>query len=340
MRFGLGPLTVEATAAGKKQVDAFEESMEQAVSAEWWGLDSVWADEHHFTPDGFNSSSSVLGAALAQRTEFVRVGVMPVIGLVNALYIAEEMATIDNLGGGRTIVAAKVATDEEARGWQGQNTLERVLDDIEVLRKSWAPNPFSHHSEFHDIPMGNPIHAEAVGLDKISVQPKPAQLEMPLWLSGGNVAADAARQSNVPYLAPAHLSLSELHRLYEGTGRAGSVVPLAREVFIARTTEQAHELAEASILALYQGLARAGIVESASSFEELARDRFIIGDPDQVITELYRYQNELEVDYVVARLSYHGMHHGDTAKAIQLFGQAVVPEFRMYGLPAEIRRLA
>lgn len=340
MRFGLGPLTVEATATDKKQVDAFEESLEQAVTAEWWGFDSVWADEHHFTPDGFNSSASVLGAALTQRTEFLRVGVMPVIGLVNAIYLAEEVACIDNMGSGRTIVAAKVATDEEARGWRGQNSIERVLDDVAVLRKSWAPNPFSHHSEFHNIPMGNPVHVEAAGLDKISVQPKPAQLEMPLWLSGGRVAAEAAREAGVPYFAPAYLSLGELGALYEGTGRAGSVVPLSREVFIGRTTEQAHQLAEASIAALYDRFARAGIVQSADSFAELAKDRFVIGDAEEIIKELYRYQNELEVDYVVARLSYHGMPHGETAKAIQLFGQAVIPEFRMFGLPEEIRRLA
>jgi len=319
MRFGLGPLTMEVAAESKKQVDVMEEALEQAVTAEWWGFDSVWAGERHFTPDHFNSSSSVIGAALAQRTEFMRVGVMPVLGLVNAMYVAEEVACIDNIGNGRTIVAAQIPTENEAFGW--------------------GPNPFSHHSEFHTIPMENPVHTQALGLDKISVQPKPAQLEMPLWVSGGDAAAEVARIAKIPYFAPAHLALPDLVDLYEGTQQEGGIVPLAREVFIAPTTERAYELASDAIAGLYQRLVRAGIAEGSLSFDELVRDRFIIGDADTCIEQLYRYERELGVNYVVARIAYHEMHHGETAKAIQLFGQAIVPEFRMFGLPDEIRKV-
>ena len=71
----------------------------------------------------------------------------------------------------------------------------------------------------------------------------------------------------------------------------------------------------------------------------MVKDRFVIGNPDTCIEQLYRYQNELGVNYVVARLAYHDMHPGETAKAIQLFGQGVVPEFRMFGMPDEIRKV-
>ena len=340
MRFGLGPLTIEAVEGTKKHVDVYEEALEQATTAEWWGFDSVWAHEHHFTADSFNSSASVVGAAIAQRTEFVRVGVMPVLGLVNALYVAEEVACIDNISAGRTMVAAQVPSDEVARGWGGSGSLERIADDVEVLKKSWGPNPFSHKSAFHTIPMENDVHVQARGIDKISVQPKPAQLDMPLWLSGGEVAADLARQLDLPYFGPAHHTLDELRPFYEGRpDNDKTIVPLSRDVFIARTTEQAYELAAPSIERLYRSLARTGAIENATSFDELVRDRIVIGDPDTCIEQLYRYQNELGVNYVVARIAYHEMHHGETAKAIQLFGQAVVPEFRMFGLPDEIRRV-
>lgn len=340
MRFGLGPLTIEPVGGHKKHVDVYEEALEQATTAEWWGFDSVWADEHHFTPDSFNSSSAVVSAGMAQRTEYLRVGVMPVLGLVNAMYVAEEVACIDNISAGRAMVAAQVPNDDVAHGWGGANGLDRILDDIEVMRKSWGPNPFRHKSPFHTIPMENPVHVQAAGLDRISVQPKPAQLEMPLWLSGGGVAAEAARQAGLPYLAPSHLTLDELRPGYEGRAQSHqNLVPLARDVFIGRTHEQAHELAAPHIEVLYRKLANAGIVRSSASFEEIVRDRIVIGDAEECIEQLYRYQNELGVNYVIARLAYHGMHHGETAKAIQLFGQAVVPEFRMFGLPDEIRKV-
>lgn len=339
MRFGLGPLTIEP-AGGKNHVDVYEEALEQAVLAEWWGFDSVWVDERNFTDDSFNSSSSVIAAAVAQRTEFVRVGMMPLMGLVNAMYLAEEAACIDNISDGRVIFAGQVPSDRVAHGWGGDSSAGRMIDDVEVLRKSWGPNPFSHHSDFHTIPGEIEAHTVAHGMHMISVQPKPAQLDMPLWISGGATAAEVAAAVDVPYFGPAHLTLEELRPLYEGRQRrSGAIVPLAREVYIAPTTADAYELAQPAIAELYRALAAAGELASHASFDELVADRFVIGDPDSCIEQLYRYQNELGVNYVVARLAYHGMHAGQTAKAIQLFGQGVVPEFRMFGLPDEIRRV-
>jgi len=340
MRFGLGPLTIEP-AGGKKHVDVYEEALEQAVVAEWWGFDSVWVDEANFTPSAFNSSSPVIAAAIAHRTTHVRVGMMPILGLVNAIYVAEEAACVDNISNGRVMFAGQVPSDDVARGWGGSNSVERVIDDVAVLRKSWGPNPFSHHSDFHTIPGELEAHTVAAGLHMISVQPKPAQLSMPLWICGDRTAAEAAGRLGVPYLAPAHLTLEELRPLYAAAAdaRDGEIVPLAREVFIARTTEMAYELAAGAIADLYTARAASGLVDAFESFDELVADRFVIGDPETCIEQLYRYQNELNVNYVIARIAYHGMHAGETAKAIQLFGQAVVPEFRMYGLPDEIRRV-
>jgi alkanesulfonate monooxygenase SsuD/methylene tetrahydromethanopterin reductase-like flavin-dependent oxidoreductase (luciferase family) len=358
MRFGLGPMTLESlqgwrclgcrkpqdgSCCGRKQVDIYEEVLEYATTAEWWGFDSVWVDERHFTPDSFNSSASVVAAGLSQRTDYIRIGMMPVLGLVNALYVAEEVACVDNINAGRTIVAGQVADDETVRGWAGSgagNSVERVVDDVAVLRKSWGPNPFSHHTEFHNIPMNNEIHVEARGLDRISVQPKPAQLEMPLWMTGDARAAEVARRTSVPYMAPAHLSLNQLRPLYEGLNPTFErIVPLIRDVFIAPTNDEAHKLAGAAIRDLYNAQIRGRLDLTSAELDQLIKETIIIGDPDTCIERLYEYERELGVNYAVARLVYHNMHPGDTSRAIQLFGQGVVPEFRMFGLPDEIRKV-
>lgn len=357
MRFGLGPMTMESVqgwrcsgcrkpergCCGRKQVDIYEEVLEHGVTAEWWGFDSVWVDERHFTPDSFNSSAAVVAAGLSQRTDYVRIGMMPVLGLVNSIYVAEEVACIDNINAGRTIVAGQVPNDETVRGWAGSgasNSVERIMDDIAVMRKSWGPNPFSHHTEFHNIPMNNEIHIEARGIDRISVQPKPAQLEMPLWMTGGADAAEVARSASLPFMAPAHLSVEQLRPLYEGLNPTFEhIVPLIRDVFIAPTTEEAQRLAGGAIRDLYNAQMRAGLDLTSADFDKLVKDTIIIGDPDECIKRLYVYERELGVNYTVARLVYHNMHPGDSARAIQLFGQGVVPEFRMYDLPEQIRKV-
>lgn len=214
------------------------------------------------------------------------------------------------------------------------------MDDIAVMRKSWGPNPFSHHTEFHNIPMNNEIHIEARGIDRISVQPKPAQLEMPLWMTGGADAAEVARNASLPFMAPAHLSVEQLRPLYEGLNPTFEhIVPLIRDVFIAPTTEEAQRLAGGAIRDLYNAQMRAGLDLTSADFDKLVKDTIIIGDPDECIKRLYVYERELGVNYTVARLVYHNMHPGDSARAIQLFGQGVVPEFRMYDLPEQIRKV-
>jgi len=324
-------------------VDIYEEVLEYATTAEWWGFDSVWVDERYFTPDSFNSSASVVAAGLSQRTDYIRIGMMPVLGLVNAIYVAEEAACVDNINAGRTIVAGQVPDDETVRGWAGSgaaNSVARIIDDVAVLRKSWGPNPFSHHSEFHNIPMNSEVHVEARGLDRISVQPKPAQLDMPLWMAGGAVAAEVARTLGLPFMAPAHLSLGQLKPLYEGLNSTYErIVPLVRDVYVAPTNAEAERLASGAIRDLYSAQIRAGLELTNSQFDDLVRQTIIVGDPDTCIERLYAYERELGVNYVIARLAYHNMHPGDTARAIQLFGQGVVPEFRMFGLPDEIRKV-
>jgi alkanesulfonate monooxygenase SsuD/methylene tetrahydromethanopterin reductase-like flavin-dependent oxidoreductase (luciferase family) len=337
MRFGLGPLTIDQSSPGKKLVDVHEEALEHAAAAEWWGLDSVWADEDYFAEHNPNSSSSVVAAALAERTEFMRVGIMPVLGLVNPLYIAEEVACIDNISAGRSIVAAQVPSERACAAWGVEHSLDRTADDIEILRKAWSPNPFSHASRFHKIPMQNPVHVQAHGLDRISVQPNPAQLEVPLWVTGGEDAATVAAQVGAPFMGSAGYTLDELRPWYEKQAGGTGIAPLSREIFIAATDEAAWELAEGPVTALYKAYSR---LDTTQPFEQLVRDRFVIGGPETCIEQLYRYQNELGVDYVLGRLSYHAMHHAETIAAIRYFGQAVIPEFRMFGLPAEIRKVA
>ena len=359
MRFGLGPLSIEKV-SNKTHVDVYEDALEQSVAAEWWGFDSVWVDEKNFSSSSFNSSASVIAAAISQRTAFVRSGMMPLMGLVNAIYLAEEAACVDNISNGRLIFAGQVPSDSIARGWAGSNSPERIQDDIQVLRKAWGGNPFSHHSEFHNIPGEMAVHTIAAGLHKISVQPKPAQLTMPLWLTGNATASDVAHSEGLPYFGPAILTRTELKAFYQEHTQSSNpakkftacsdcnctsvsscqrIVPLAREVFIAPTTEKAHELAESAITELYKSFVSNGDLKDFKDFKELAKNRFIIGDPDTCIEEIYKYQEELGINYMVARLSYHNMHPGETIKAIQLFGKAVIPEFRMFGLPDEIRKV-
>jgi alkanesulfonate monooxygenase SsuD/methylene tetrahydromethanopterin reductase-like flavin-dependent oxidoreductase (luciferase family) len=113
-------------------------------------------------------------------------------------------------------------------------------------------------------------------------------------------------------------------------------LPLAREVFIGESTAQAMELARPYLEKKYAtyvdwGQDKAMPREDALAlpFEELARDRFLIGDPDTVADELRRYERRLGVNFVVLRLQWAGMDHGRVIEAIRLMGTEVIPRLKV-----------
>jgi alkanesulfonate monooxygenase SsuD/methylene tetrahydromethanopterin reductase-like flavin-dependent oxidoreductase (luciferase family) len=80
----------------------FKAQCDLAVKAEDFGLDEIWVSEHHFSP--FSQSASVLPilANLAARTTRVRIGPASVLlPLHDPVHVAEDLATIDLLSGGR-----------------------------------------------------------------------------------------------------------------------------------------------------------------------------------------------------------------------------------------------
>ena len=64
----------------------------------------------------------------------------------------------------------------------------------------------------------------------------------------------------------------------------------------------------------------------ALPFEELARDRFLVGTPDQVKDQLLSCRDLLGVNYVIVRLQWSGMDPDIADRAIRLLGTEVLPQ--------------
>jgi len=61
------------------------------------------------------------------------------------------------------------------------------------------------------------------------------------------------------------------------------------------------------------------------AFEELVKDRFIIGDPDDCIRELTRYADALGVNCVIFRIQWPGMEQAKVLRTIKLLAERVMP---------------
>ena len=150
-------------------------TIEQAVFAEQLGYDSVWFTEHHFLPDGYLPAFQPLAGAIAARTTRVRLSTdIAILPLYHPVRLAEELAVLDNLSGGRIefgIGMGYVPDEFRAFGVPYANRVSMTEEGIEILRRAWSDGPFSFHGRRYD-------------LDDLNVFPKPVQPGgPPLWIA-------------------------------------------------------------------------------------------------------------------------------------------------------------
>jgi alkanesulfonate monooxygenase SsuD/methylene tetrahydromethanopterin reductase-like flavin-dependent oxidoreductase (luciferase family) len=337
VKFGLGPYPADAA-------ELYPELLDQVAAAEEEGFDSVWIDGGRQYSGG---SPFPLGAAVARRTKAVRLGVMPTVGLVHPIYVAEDAAALDLISNGRLILGLADQPQLgslEAYGVTAGDARARFWESVEVLYRAWAPEPFAHEGTYWKVPARLPEHTLAVDAVKVSVTPKPAQPLLPAWVAASNEeSVRRAASRGLPVLGQAWETRSELaakfdrYREAAGESLAGRLLPIIRDVHVAESTEQAWRDVEAPLAAAYGGYEDAGVLGNGADVRTRAESRAIVGDVDSVIDELEAYQAETGCNYVICRMALPGLSSGAVRSSMTLLGRGVAPQFRMFGLPPEIR---
>ena len=179
------PLDVGVHLPQYGRVASSEAITRAARHAEELGFRDVWVSDHTVHPAAQSYPSPYLYDPLvtlswaAAVTERVGLGtsvlVVPShepVGLANAL------ASLDNLSGGRLVVGAGVGWSEAefvALGHDFHTRGRRLDEALALFRAVWADDPVTFHGEFSD-------------LEDIRVLPKPAD-RIPIWIGGGTDAA-------------------------------------------------------------------------------------------------------------------------------------------------------
>jgi alkanesulfonate monooxygenase SsuD/methylene tetrahydromethanopterin reductase-like flavin-dependent oxidoreductase (luciferase family) len=211
------------------------QQVEQAVLAEQLGFHYYFMTEHHFQPEGaeFSPSPIVVGAAIAMRTERIRIGQMAnILARHHPIALAEQAAMLDVLSGGRlefgvgrgggpreTEVFGQVYGSSDLDPDRAQAYFDEAL---EIILKAWTEDSFSYHGDFYAIPpkwnrweseiTRAYFSQEGVAQDvsdivearggkryvrELSVYPHPLQQPHPqVWMTGlsANSAREAARR--------------------------------------------------------------------------------------------------------------------------------------------------
>lgn len=121
-------------------------------------------------------TEAAVAATVVAVTSAVRVLVGLGIGDENPVTLAEDVAVLDNLSNGRVAVLANL----------GGLSADAAVEDLTLLRASWSGRPVRHTGERWRIPARLPGHRAP---DAVHVTPLPAQLAVPLWVTGSAAAA-------------------------------------------------------------------------------------------------------------------------------------------------------
>jgi alkanesulfonate monooxygenase SsuD/methylene tetrahydromethanopterin reductase-like flavin-dependent oxidoreductase (luciferase family) len=337
MRFGIGGYALERVETQGGAIVG-REMLAEAALAEELGFASLWVAENHFSVDRQCASPFVIAGVLAGATRHIRIGVFSILTFAHPLRVAEDAASLDLMSGGRLMLCFGTgyrAEEFTAFGVAMDGKGARFRECLAVIQKAWA-GPFAHQGKHFQIPAA--VEGAPAEPGEVSVLPRPLQASIPIWMAAfGSVGVKRAARLGYPLLPAPLESIPELqakYHLYRQTWHEAGhphtpvAMPLMRVVYVAPQARTARQEAEAALMRVYGRYRRWGLLShAAQDYRTLARDRFIIGDPAQVVEEIQRYRELFGIDYLVCRMTLPVGPHDCVTRSMRLFGERVAPHF-------------
>ena len=351
MAFELGMFEEFWRRKGQTEAGAFRDGFAQIDAGERFGLDVAWLAELHVNPERSVIAAPLnIASAVAARTSRMKIGIaVQVLPLCHPLRLAEEVATVDHISGGRLIFGvgrSGFPRTYEAYGVPYGESRERFAEVLEILERAFTQERFSYAGRFHSF-------------QDVALVPKPLQKPHPeirfaassydtypgIGTQGYPILI-AVRQGTLDELGP---HLAAYRRAYEAAGHAGRPrVYLRVPVYVGATSEAARREPEASIMPFYRELGAqiaksvtaGGVLASENrgsraealmhvSYEETLAQKAIVGSPDEVADRINELKATLGLDGILAEMNCGGLiPHDRVMSSIRLLCEVVGPRVR------------
>ena len=351
MSFEFGIFHEFSRYAGQTDAEAFAQSFAQVDAAERWGLDVVWLAELHFLPErSVVSAPLVVASAIAARTRRLKIGIaVQVLPLCHPLRLAEEVATLDHISQGRLIFGvgrSGFPRTYEAYGVSYAESRERFAEVLEILQRAWSNERFSFEGHFYNFrnitlvprPLQKPYPPLRIAATSPDTYPAIGAMGLPIFV--------AVRLGTIEELGP---NIAAYREAYRAAGHAGQgEVYLRVPIYVGETEASARADPEHSIMPFYRTLG-AQIEDSATragaraieqraergqalqtiGYEDVLRDKVIVGTPDSVTKRLQELIRKLGLNGVLAELNCGGLVANEKVmRSLQLMCEQVAPRFR------------
>jgi probable LLM family oxidoreductase len=331
----LGLATFADLASGVSAKQRMPELLEEAQLAEQLGFDVFAIGEHH-RPDFLVSSPAVVLAAIAARTQRIRLSsAVTVLSSDDPVRVFQQFAELDLLSGGRAEIMAGRGSFIESFplfGYDLDEYDELFAEKLDLLLKIRASDRVTWSGRLRP-PLNDAI-----------VWPRPIQNPLPVWVAVGGTPQSVIRAGTLGL--PLTLAiiggqperfvpLVELYR--EAAGAAGHDEATTRlaintHAFVGHTSAEADSAFAHPYLEMMNriGRERGWAPSGRAEYEALRSPRgaLAVGSPHQVAEKILFEHELFGNDRYVGQMSVGAVAHRDVMRSIELFGTEVAPIVR------------
>lgn len=356
MKFGLFSIVPWHESLTAEQ--ALFDSLEQIELADRLGLDEVWLGEHRFSRHGLLSGFFSFAGQVAARTQNVRIGTaVIVLPLHNPILVAEEVAMLDVLSGGRMEIG--VGSGYQRQEFDGlgvdiDESRERFREAVTVMIKAWTDETLTFHGRFTNV-------------ENIWVLPKPVQKpHPPLYVAistSPSTVEWAARQQIQPILggptdtmgqAPQVLKMWRAKMDEFGHAHTHLTPPMAKGIYVAPSMEEALNdpvglenfssriLRSAGTSGVTVGMPtdrHGNLPKGYEAWANRQKDRERRDDPGhaglpplrgtpEVVVERLKAVQKAGIERIFGAFGFPGLPQWKVKRSIELFCSEVLPHFR------------
>ncbi|MDR4534455.1 LLM class flavin-dependent oxidoreductase [Glutamicibacter sp. PS] len=326
-----GGVTVDAHGEPLPHPRVIRNLVEDAALADELGLDFFGVGEHH-RPDFAVSSPEMVLAAIASRTQRIRLGsAVTVLSSDDPVRVFQRFATLDAVSEGRAeIVAGRGSftesfplfgydlSDYELLFEEKLTLLVRLLEEQPVSFSGSTRSALKNQRVYPSTENGLRAWVGVGGSPDSVVRTARHGLGLFLAIIGG----PAARFT--PYI-------DLFHRSQEEFGTAGQPIAVHSPGFIAETDAEAREITYQGWMDMRtrMGRERGWPAPQSGDFDrEIDSGALYIGSPETVARKIASTVRTLGIDRFDLKYDQAQLRHGDLSRSIELYGSQVMPLVR------------
>jgi probable LLM family oxidoreductase len=331
----LGVATFADLSSGVSPQQRMQQLIEEAELADQLGLDVFAIGEHH-RPDFLISSPATVLAAVAVRTERIRLSsAVTVLSSDDPVRVFQQFAHVDLLSGGRAEIMAGRGSFIESFplfGYDLDDYDELFAEKLDLLLKIRDGERVTWSGR----------HRPA--LDDAGVWPRPVQNPLPVWVAVGGSPQSVIRAGQlglpltIAIIGGPYERFAPLVALYREAFAAGghdpadSRVAINTHAFVAETVARADSAFAGSYIAMMNRIGRErGWPPSGQREYEALRSpagALAVGSPDDVAEKILAEHALFGNERYIGQMSVGAVSHRDVLRSMELFGTEVAPRVR------------